>query len=286
MSAILVDLLGLAAAGYLALLAALWLGQRRLLFKPDPAAPPWPADAPAGLRQIEVDTADGQRLAHWYHPPAAPGAGVVVVFHGNAGNRADVWPKYRAVTAWGYGLLLVDYRGYGGNPGRPSEAGLLADGRAVLDWLAGQGVAPSGVALYGESLGSGVATALAAEYPVAALVLEAPFTSVAELAQEVYWYVPARRLVRDPFESVARIGKVRAPILILHGGQDATIPPGHGARLARAAPERARFLRVEPADHVSVWDHGGDAAVRELLAATLPPLGYSTPSAPEARPAR
>lgn len=284
MLGVLLGLLGAALGGYAVLLAALWLGQRRMLYKPDPRRPVQPADAPASLREIETPTADGLILRHWYHPPAVPGGAVLVVFHGNAGNRGDVWDKYRQAVAWGYGLVLADYRGYGGNPGRPDEAGLRADGRAVLDWLAAQGVAGGRTVLYGESLGSGVATAVAAERPVAALILEAPFTSVAELGQEVYWYVPARRLVRDPFDSLARIGRVAAPVLVLHGGLDETIPPAHGARLAAAAPDRARFLRFEAADHVTVWDHGGAAAVRDFLAQTVPPLAYSTSSG--ARPAR
>lgn len=256
-------------AGYAALVGLLYLQQRQILFQPDRSAPGRPVDAPADFWEIVTQTADGLDLRHWYLPPADPAAGVVVVLHGNAGNRAGPYDKFRAIHAWGYGLLLADYRGYGGNPGAPSEAGLIADGRAVLDWLAGQGVPAARVVLYGESLGSGVATALASERAVAGIVLEAPFTSVAEVAQQKYWYVPAKQLVRDPFDSRARIPEVSAPILILHGDQDATIPVSHGAALAEAAGVGAELVRFPDGDHLNLWEIGAATRVRAFLERVL-----------------
>lgn len=257
-------LLLFAVAGYGALLGALWLGQRGILYQPDRTRPLPPADPPAGFRELAARTADGLRLVHWY--VAAPGnRPVAVVFHGNAGHRGSAFEKFRPIADWGFGLLVADYRGYGGNPGRPSETGLLADGRAVLDALADQGVPAERIVLYGESLGSGVAVALAAERPVAGLMLEAPFSSVAEVAQAVYWYTPAKWLVRDRFDSLRRIGRVRAPILILHGGRDSTIPPRFGRRLYAAAPEPKRLWLHEEADHLDLWERGADAAVRGFL---------------------
>jgi hypothetical protein len=257
------------ALAYALFVGLLYLNQRSLLFKPGPEPPAWPADAPSSLRTIQTPTADGLRLTHWYLPPEGAGAGTVVVFHGNAGDRAGSWDKFRAIAGWGHGLLLADYRGYGGNPGRPSEAGLLADARAVLDWLAQQGTPPARVALYGESLGSGVAAAMAAERKVAGVLLEAPFTSVADLAQQQYWYVPARQLVRDRFDTRARLPQVAAPILILHGDRDPAIPVSHGAALAELAGAQAEFARFPDGDHLNLWEVGAEARVRAFLRRVL-----------------
>jgi pimeloyl-ACP methyl ester carboxylesterase len=261
----LVKLLIAVLAGYGLLVGLLYAQQRRILFKPDPNPPARPADAPPGLREIATETSDGLRLSHWYLPPEREGAGVVVVLHGNAGNRGGSLAKFRELHDWGRGLVLADYRGYGGNPGKPGEAGLIADARSVLDWLAGHGVEAARVVLYGESLGSGVASALAAERPVGGVVLEAPFTSVAELAQQQYWYVPARQLVRDRFDSRARIGGVDAPILILHGDRDPTIPVDHGVALAEAAGANAHLVRLPDGDHLNLWEVSAAERVKAFL---------------------
>jgi pimeloyl-ACP methyl ester carboxylesterase len=266
---VLLKLLLAGLAGYGLLVGLLYTQQRQILYKPDASRPERPADAPDGLREIASETADGLRLDHWYLPPSRADVGVLLVLHGNAGNRAGTFTKFRDVHAWGYGLLLADYRGYGGNPGTPSEAGLIADARSLLDWLAGQGVPGDRVVLYGESLGSGVASALAAERRVAGVVLEAPFTSIADLAQQQYWYVPARRLVRDRFDSRARIGDVAAPILILHGDRDPTIPVDHGVALAEAAGANAELVRFPDGDHLNLWEIGAGQQVRAFLARVL-----------------
>nr|WP_242468823.1 alpha/beta hydrolase [Rhodovibrio salinarum] len=255
--------------GYSLLVAVLYTQQRQILFKPNRTAPDRPTDAPSGFLEITTETADGLTLRHWYVPPPLDARGVVVVLHGNAGNRAGAYEKFRPIHDWGYGLLLADYRGYGGNPGTPSETGLIADGRAVLAWLAGQGVPGAQIVLYGESLGSGVATALSAEQAVGGVVLEAPFTSIAELAQQQYWYVPARQLVRDRFDNRARIGDVGAPILILHGEQDSTIPIDHGAALTTRAGDNAQLIRFDDGTHLNIWQIGADTQVRAFLKQVL-----------------
>lgn len=254
-------------AGYGALLLALWLGQRGLLYKPDRERPIPPDDPPANFRELTSTTADGLSLTHWYVPAREPGAPVVVVFHGNAGHRGTAFDKFRPIGDWGYGLLIVDYRGYGGNPGVPSEDGLVADARSVLDAL---GSAGEHAVLYGESLGSGVAVALAAERPVAGVILEAPFTSIAEVAQTHYWCTPAKWLVRDRFDSLARIGRVDAPLLVLHGGRDDTIPPRLGQRLHAMASEPKQLWFHAEANHIDLWDRGADQAIRQFVAELVP----------------
>lgn len=269
-----IGLLSVALVAYGALLAVMFVGQRSMLYFPTRAAPALPANAPADMREVTTETADGLDLAHWYAPPPDGEAPVVIVFHGNAGDRGDRLDKLTTFAGAGFGVLLAEYRGYGGNPGRPSEEGLIADGRSVLDWLQGQGIDPGRIVLYGESLGTGVAVALAAERRVGAIVLEAPFTSIAALAQRHYWYTPARWLVLDRFDTLSRIGSVGAPVLVLHGERDRTTPADQGRRIYAAAPEPKDALFAEDAGHVDLFDHGAGARavgfIRRHVAAPAP----------------
>lgn len=251
------------ALAYGVLLLLLFVLQRRLLYRPSLQRPDPAAAAAAGFRVVELRTADGVGLLAW-HRPAREGHGTLILLHGNAGHIGDRVEKTDAVCPDGWGALLVSWRGYGGNPGWPSEAGLLEDARAALRWLEAGGVAAGQVAVYGESLGSGVAVQLAIEAPVAAVVLEAPYTSIAAVAQRQYPYVPAYWLVLDRFDSLSRIGRVRCPILILHGDADRLIPVTHGRRLAAAAPDGARLHIVAGAGHADLHRAAG-GVVRRFL---------------------
>lgn len=238
-------ILGTAVIGYGALLALMFLLQRSFLYYPMGEIPP----LSDGMTLVETRTADGLDLRHWYRPPAREAAPVVVVFQGNAGNLSHRVPKFVGLAGQGLGVFFVGYRGYGGNPGKPYQDGLLADGRSVLDWLAGQGIGPERVVLYGESLGSGVAVHLAAERPVGGVVLEAPYSSVAEVAQHHYWYLPAKWLILDKWNSLARVEEVSVPILVLHGERDKVIPARFGKRLFAAAKEPKELLLHPEAGH-------------------------------------
>lgn len=261
-----------AAAGYLALCAWLFLRQRRLLFLPTPE--PLDADrlaAAARFRLIQAASEDGLVLRHLWLAPAEPSGPALLACHGNLGNGGERAGKLLGGLPEGWGLLLVEYRGYAGNPGSPSERGLAADAAGALAWLEERGIAPERVALYGESLGSGVAVRLAeaaatAGRPVAGVVLEAPFTSIAAAAQHHYWYVPARWLVRDRFDSLGRIARVGAPLLILHGRRDAVVPYAMAERLAAAAREPKRLLGIDEGGHADLHDFPGvPGAMRRFL---------------------
>jgi fermentation-respiration switch protein FrsA (DUF1100 family) len=248
--------LGLLAAGYLALGALLFAFQRRLIYFPDRTRPsPAAYDAP-DLTEVRYRTADGLTLAGWDRAPADAGAAVIVHFHGNAGHIGDRAALVKGYIAAGFGLFLAEYRGYGGNRGRPSERGLYADGRAALDFVIAEGAAPARIAVYGESLGTAVAIELAATTPVGALVLEAPFTSAVDIGAAAYPFVPVRWLMLDRFDSARRIGAVTAPVLILHGEHDTTVPVGHGRRLLALArePKEGRFYAG--AGHTDLHDFG------------------------------
>lgn len=241
---------------YLLLVAALFLFQRGLLYlpstdRPDPARAGQPAP-----EVVQVEGPDGLVLVHWYWPPAAEDGRVVVVFQGNAGHIGHRADKYRFLVEAGQGLLLAGYRGYGGNPGSPSEPGMTADGAALLAWLAGRGVTPGRTLLYGESLGSGLAVKLAAAAaePLGGLVLEAPYTSIAAVAQAHYWYVPAKWLVRDRWDAAAVVADVRAPLLILHGERDGIVPTRFGRALFELAADPKDALWLPDAGHNDVLD--------------------------------
>jgi uncharacterized protein len=232
----LASLAGVAAAGYLAIVALLYLSQRQLLYLPDHSRPHPGALAGIGVREVTLPTADGLTLLAWYLPSQGKRP-VVVYFHGNGGHigyRAD---RVERFAREGYGVLMSGYRGYGGNPGVPSEAGLFEDATAALRFVAAQSVPEYRIVLYGESLGTGVAVWAATRHAVGAVVLESPYTSIADVAQFHYPFIPAAWLVSDRYDSLSRIGQVRAPILTLHGARDGVIPLSLGERLFAAAPE-------------------------------------------------
>lgn len=249
------------ALGYPAAVLTMALCQRRLLYRPARGCAAARAKAPAGMCEVR----QGTRLLGWFAPPPTPTAPVLVFFHGNCGTLARVAGKVGSWRRWGLGLFAATYRGYEGNPGWPDEKGLYADGRAVLAWLAAQGVAGDRLILYGESLGSGVAAHLAAERPVRALVLEAPYASVPEVAAGRYPWTPARLLVRDRFDTKSKIDRVDVPLLILHGAADRTIPVDHAIRLAARAP-RAQLVVLPHAGHIDLYEHGAQEVLGAFLA--------------------
>ncbi len=241
---------------YLAVLSYLYLFQRQLQYFPDRSRPQLGLLAQLGVREVQLTTVDGLSLLSWYRPPRQ-GRPVIAFFHGNGGNIGHRADRVQRFAREGYGVLMAEYRGYGGNPGSPSEAGLYDDARAGLDFLHREGIAAARLVLYGESLGSGVAVHLAATQQIAALILESPFTSAAAVAQYHYPFVPAALLLRDRYDSLSRIGKVKAPILILHGGQDTIVPVRFGRALFDAAPEPKESRFVAGAGHVDLDGFGG-----------------------------
>ena len=257
-------LLGSALAAYGVLVGGLYVFQRHLLYFPNVARPELGDLAALGVREITLKTADGLALLSWYLPPRNAHA-VIAYFHGNGGHVGYRAERLRWFARTGYGVLMAEYRGYGGNPGTPSEPGLIADGAAALDFLGGEGIAPDRLVIYGESLGSGVAVTLAAQREVAGLILEAPFTSVAEVAQYHYSFIPASALVRDRFDSLARIRDVKAPILVLHGERDRVVPVRFGRALFDAAPQPKELWLSREAGHEDLVRYGALEAVLDFL---------------------
>jgi fermentation-respiration switch protein FrsA (DUF1100 family) len=239
--------IGLALA-YILANCTLYGMQRSLVFQPSTGGEPARADS-LGMATVKTTAADGIAVTHWYAPPRGAAA-VVVLFHGNGGTVADLEPWAAAFRARGYGVVLADYRGYSGNPGEPSEAGVYADARAILAWLEEQGIAERRIVLLGWSLGSGVAVQMAVERHPAALVLLAPYTALVDVAATQYPFSPVRSLMIDRFDSMSKIARIDAPLMIVHGEADEVIPTAMGRRLFAAAHEPKRALYLPGTGHV------------------------------------
>ncbi len=229
------------------LLAAVWAGQRRLIYFPDSSAPP-----PAGTtREAVLHTSDGLRLVAWLVPPAQADRGQAVLFTpGNAGHRGHRMPLAEALAAAGFTVLLLDYRGYGGNPGSPTEAGLGRDARAALAYLTGEaGFRPDRIVYFGESLGAAVASELATEHPPAGLVLRSPFRDLAAAGRTHYPFLPVGLLLRDRFPVADNVAAVRVPTAVIYGGADGVVPPEQSREVAERAAGPVHVVALPGADH-------------------------------------
>jgi fermentation-respiration switch protein FrsA (DUF1100 family) len=254
----------LAAGGYLGGLAVLFFAQRALIFP----APQTTRTAPqaAGYPEAEehaLATADGEKVIVW-HVPANPGHAVVIYFPGNGDFLAGSVGRFREITSDGTGLVALSYRGYAGSSGRPSEQGLLRDAAAAYAFTSARYSADQ-IVLWGFSLGSGVAVALAADHPVEKIILEAPYTSIADVAASAIPFAPVRWLVRDPFRSDARIARVTAPLLIMHGARDPTISIGFGERLFALAGQPKQLVRFPEAGHNDLDNYGAIEVARRFI---------------------
>jgi fermentation-respiration switch protein FrsA (DUF1100 family) len=255
------------ASGYLGLLVLMYVAQRGLMYFPETFRT---APAEAGLPQAEevmLDTPDGARVVVWHIPPRDSGP-VWLYFHGNGGALRYRVDRFRDLTAQGEGLVALSYRGYAGSSGRPNEAGLIADARAAYDFAAKRYGADR-IVLWGESLGSGVALPLAAERPVARIVLEAPFLSAVDIAAGVYPFLPVRMLMKDQFRSDLRVAKVTAPVLVLHGDRDGVVPIASGQALYELITAPKRFVRFPGGGHENLGSFGAVAEARKFSAEKL-----------------
>lgn len=270
----------MSAAGSLAVIAAvlaiIWTLQRRLMYFPTGNVP-MPGEI--GLTDVEpvtFETTDGLQLSGWFVAAWGPSPRVtVLLFNGNAGNRAHRGPLAAAFHRHGLQVLLVDYRGYGGNPGAPTETGLAADSRAARAYLAGRpDVDASRIVYFGESLGTAVALELAVEHPPAAIVLRSPFTSMADVGQHHYPFLPVRLLLRDRFAAIDRIRRIRVPLLVIAGAHDRIVPIENSRRLYEAAVAAKTFLVLPDADHNDDELLAGDDMIRAIVHFLQPLTGH------------
>lgn len=252
---------------YFLWLGALYLAQDRMVYVPDRVAGTPAGSGLGDMRVIEAQTSDGLTLHGWFRPPSDPGRPTIVFFHGNAGSMRFRGYKARPFLDAGYGFLFAEYRGYGGNPGRPGEENLYRDGRAYMDFLRSEGIAPVQTVLFGESLGTGVAVRMASEFPqAAALILETPYTSLVDIGVQAYPYLPVRLLMRNRFDSMSLISKITMPTLVLHGDADRIVPYRQGRSLfeASAASEK-QFETFPGGSHIDLFERGGSDRIMRFL---------------------
>lgn len=249
------------AIAYTATMGAACLLQRRLIFHPDDRHPQ-PILGIARLRVISAKAQGHSDPAAWY-VPASHGLPTIAYLHGNAGNIGDREGRIAAFARAGIGILMVEYPGYGGEPGKPSEEGLLEAGRRALDFLDRSDIPLHSVILYGESIGTGIATRLATEREVGGLILESPYTSILDIARQIAPWLPVRLLLSDRFEQLSLIAMVHAPLLILQGALDRIIPPAMGQAVFAAANQPKRLWTAPQGGHNDLAAFG---AIKEAIA--------------------
>ena len=253
------------------IIALVWLFQRTLIYFPFADVPGPEQVGLAGTEEVTFSTADGLTLSGWFIPSSlpSPAAYTVLVLNGNAGNRAYRAPLAASLRQQGHHVLLFDYRGYGGNEGNPTEVGLRADARAARSYLVErEDVDASRLIYFGESIGTALAIALAAEYPPAGVILRSPFASLVEVGQVHYPFLPVQFLLRDRFAALNDIQRVHCPVLVLAGDRDRIIPLDQSRRVYEAAPSAKQLVILAGADHNDIELLAGDemlAAIRRFL---------------------
>lgn len=256
----------IALAALLLVVAIAWSQQRRLIYFPFGAVPPPRAVGLDGAAAVSFPTADGLTLNGWFISRTSTPDFTLIVFNGNAGNRAFRAPLADALARAGIAVLLFDYRGFGGNPGSPTEAGLKQDARAARTYIVSRAdIDPARLVYFGESLGTAVAADLAHDHPPAGLILRSPFTSLTDVGRHHYGFLPVRWLLRDRYATIDRIAHVNTPLLVIGGDRDRIVPIAQTRRVYEAANEPKRLLVIDGADH----NDEALLAGREMLAVVL-----------------
>jgi len=243
---------------YLLVALVTYMGQRRLMYFPDTART---LPAQAGLPNVServLNTPDGARIVVWYGK-AKPGQPTLLYFHGNGGGLADRAERFRRFMGQGWGVYMMAYRGYAGSTGYPTEANNVADARLAYGALVQEGVLPESIIVYGESLGTNLATRVASEKVSAGLILEAPYTSVLDIALTDYPFLPVRLLLSDRYETDKVLPQVKVPLLIIHGKEDGIIPVSMAQKLAKLANEPKRLVIFPEGDHSDLYVNGNNA---------------------------
>lgn len=246
--------------------ALVWSQQRRLIYFPFGHVPRPDTVGLEAAEAVSFPTADGLTLSGWFVSRTETPDFTVMVFNGNAGNRAFRAPLADALARANLAVLLFDYRGFGGNPGSPTEEGLRNDARAARNYLVSRpDVDRRKLVYFGESLGTAVATSLAVDYPPAALILRSPFTSMTDIGRHHYAFLPVRWLLRDRYETIERITRVTSPLMVIAGDNDRIVPFASSRQLYDAANDPKTLLVISGADH----NDDSLLAGREMIAGML-----------------
>ena len=251
---------------YLAVMAFIYVKQRAFMYFPDTSPPP-AALRDQGVRGVYLEPENMDvHLTALYSPPPTADAPVILFFHGNGGAAYNRQAQMRDFKAWGFGLLAVEYPGYGGNPGTPNETDILATALAGYDWLVAQGVKPKQIFVFGHSLGTASATYVAAKRDAAGLVLTSPFTSTKAMARLSMPYLPTGLLLKDTFRSDLWMVDVEEPLLIIHGDADREVPYAMGKALLTKHKGRHEFVTIKGGGHY-LWSTEAPEVLRQFVLA-------------------
>ena len=240
---------------YFSILIFLFFFQRNILFVPDRSTPSITETNVSEISEVKIETKDGLSLLSWFYQGKLEKP-LIIYFQGNAGNISDRDYKARFLIDNDYSVLLLGYRGYGGNKGQPSEEGLRKDGEAALEFASREGFQVSDIILYGESLGTGVVVDLGTRAMFKGIVLEAPYTSIEALAKKRYWFIPVTYLLKDKFDSISKASQLTSPTLVLHGDSDKVINVDYGKQLYDAIPQPKNFTAFPGGGHSNLFDFG------------------------------
>lgn len=239
---------------YLFILVFLFIFQRNLQYHPNGVITSLESYDLKNFEEKILTTKDDLKILSWYKKPSNKNEKIILYFHGNAGNMGDRAHIFKKISLNEFGVLAISYRGYFGSEGKPSEAGLIMDAEAALNFLFTEGYKSQDIIFFGESLGSGVATQLAEKFSPYALILESPFSSIVNVAKKSYWFVPVDLILKDKFESIKYITKVSAPILIFHGTNDNVVPYREGEKLFNAINSPKKFITIQDGGHLNFGD--------------------------------
>ena len=241
------------------------LFERQITYQPNATRTTPAAARLPQVKEQTLRTPDGQRLIVW-RLPAQPGRPTILYFHGNGDPLTYRSGRVGSFEAEGYGLYMIAYRGFSGSTGAPTEAAIISDALLAYGALRSEGVAAEDIIIYGESLGTNVALRTALSRPAAALILEAPFTSMVDAWRQFVPLMPVGLLLRDRFDSIGIIDRLKMPLLVMHGERDRLVGFRLGQRLFKAAPEPKRFESFPEAGHMNLYDYNAIAAVRSFIA--------------------
>jgi uncharacterized protein len=246
---------------YTILCIVIFFMQRKLLYVPFGNAVTPEEVGLDQYKQIFITTSDNQKLRAWYHE-SKKSDDVILYFHGNAANLENRNNKYHEFAEnSNYSILAITYRGYPGSTGSPSEQGFYLDAEAAIKFLNDSGFKNQNIILYGESIGSGVATEMATRINAKALILESPFTSAEDVAKKIYWFLPVSLMLKDKFDNKTKLQKLDLPILIIHGKKDKIVPVKLGIELANSYKGRKQLIITENEGHM---DFGGKFLIEKI----------------------
>ena len=250
--------------GYFFLLAFLYFYQRNLMYHPDENNY-FNDKLSVDIEKIKVQTQDGLDLLGWFHEKDIKKYKTILYFHGNAGSLENRIHKLNHFRDMNVNFLIIAWRGFSGNQGKPSETGLYKDGESAIKWLLKKGVDEKNIVIYGESLGTGVATHLSQNKKFAGVILETPFTSMIDAAKKFYPYIPVGLLLKDKFENKNKIKNIKSPILIMHGEKDQIVPFEMGKKMFEIAnePKYSYFTKYD--NHMMEYDESLVKALNSFL---------------------